>query len=431
MGTEPESDRYLAAMPDMRVMIGHASSARIERVVKLEGPPEPTMSMAGNTVFSDDGRRLAAVRYQTARTPHTVTVWDSADGRALLTFRTGLVSSLALDRRGTRLATQSSPSTANTSAPVRLWDVDAGTEIGAITPPMGPATLLEFSPDSSRLAIAAVYPMSLKIIDVSSGRQIVEVTSERQITSLAFSPDGSRIAAGLDDGTVSVWALDDAMKVSSLRPRQPVIERVVGTRPIFSRDNRYLIAALPDASLCVFDAATGIELQRLTGHSTVVRSLAATGSHQVVSTGLDHVLRVWNLPEAERDNVVSVLARAPHFVAASPDRAILAAVGWTGDIRAWRVSSLSTAANLEAGIAPDAVGAVYPPTSGHFHPESDLSLNRDGSRMLVGRGLLAQDGSGHAIMTNEYSVLDSLTGHEIAHYRPLRHGGEEIKDVQS
>jgi serine/threonine protein kinase/WD40 repeat protein len=430
VGAEPESDRFMAATEDMRVVIGHAPSGRIERVVKLEGPSEWTMSgVPGNAVFSDDGRRFVAVTHHTVPTPSTVTVWDSADGRVLLTFSTEGVFALALNRHGTRLATQSFPSRANTLVPVRLWDVDAGTEISASTPRYA-VTSLEFSPDGSRLAIAGAVN-SLEIIDVSSGRQIFQVATGQRITSLAFSSDGSRIAGGVDDGTVSVWALDDGMKVSLLQPHQPVIERTVGTLVIFSTDNRYVIAALPDMSLCVFAAGTGTEVKRLTGHSTFVRSLAVTGSHQVVSAGLDHLLRVWNLPEAEREDVVSVPTRAPHYVAASPDRAILAAVGWTGDIRTWRVSSLSTAASLEAGIAPDAVGAVYPPTSLHFHPEPDLSLNRDGSRMLVGRGLLAQDGSGHAIMTNEYSVLDSLTGHEIAHYRPLRHGGDEIKDVQS
>jgi serine/threonine protein kinase/WD40 repeat protein len=441
VGTEPESDRYLAAMRDMRVIIGHVSSARIERVVKLEDPSERTMSIVPmDRVFSDDGRRLVVATHQSGpRGPSTVTVWDSVSGRALLTVRPGSVFSLALNRSGTLLATKSWPSPPNFSAtPVRLWNVDAGTEIGAITPvragePAGGVSGVEglrFSPDSSRLAIYTGW--SIRIIDVSSGRQVVEVPTVSEGGawagwSLAFSPDGSRIAGGMGDGTVSVWAVDDGVKVASLRPRQPVIPELGRpTRPIFSRDNRYLIVALGDSSLCVFDVATGREVQRLTG-STRLGDLATTGSHQVVSTG-DQLLRVWNLPEAEREDVVSVPTRTTHYVAASPDRTILAAVGGTGDIRTWRVSSLSTAASLEISSAP---GVVSPPSTSLGRPDGALSINRDGSRVMVGRGLLVQDGSGHAITTNEYAVLDSLTGHEIAHFRPLRHGGDEIKDVQS
>jgi WD40 repeat protein len=435
VGTEPESDRYLVATPDMRIIIRHASSARIERVVQLEDPSKGTTSLVpADTVFSDDGRRLAAGPHPPGLRPSTVTVWDSADGRALLTVRPGIVWSLALNRSGTLLAIKPFPSPgANSETPVRLWNVDAGTEIGAITTGPGGASGvggLRFSPDSSRLAI--ITPSSIKIMDVSSGRQIVELPNSTEsggftpadfVDSLAFSRDGSRIAAGRGDGTVSIWAVDDGMKVASLRPRQPVIEQ--GATAIFSRDNRYLIAALADSSLCVFEVATGREVQRLAGHSNQLTSLAATGLHQVISTEFSTpLLRVWNLPEAEHEeDVVSVPTTVRHVVAASPDRTILAAVGDTGDIRTWRVSSLSTAASLKTDIAPDAPFGSRMDSGPYF--------NRDGSRVLVGRGLLAQDASGHAIMTNEYSVLDSLTGHEIAHFRPLRHGGDEIKDGQS
>ena len=65
-----------------------------------------------------------------------------------------------------------------------------------------------FSPDGRRLA-AAGFGAAVMLWDTETGQEVLELPCPRMgVTSAAFSPDGRRLAAIINDGTVMVW---DAM----------------------------------------------------------------------------------------------------------------------------------------------------------------------------------------------------------------------------
>jgi uncharacterized protein (TIGR03067 family) len=100
---------------------------------------------------------------------------------------------------------------------VRIWDVETGDLLHTLWMPDGPGErgqleAAALSPDETLLVVAGRSPgdgpAPLYLIDPAAG-QLVRTIQEQQpiIRVLAFSPDGKRLAAGGDDRTVRVYAV--------------------------------------------------------------------------------------------------------------------------------------------------------------------------------------------------------------------------------
>ncbi len=137
-------------------------------------------------------------------------------------FHGGALWSLAVDRAG-RLAV-----TCGEDGTIRLWDLPKGEPAGVLRVPLGPDQegklyTCALSPDSSLLAAAgstgSAYHLTSRIylIDRVKGtilRQSVVNQSNAPITSLAFSQDGQRLAAGFAGHTgVAVYKVSDGVRI--------------------------------------------------------------------------------------------------------------------------------------------------------------------------------------------------------------------------
>jgi hypothetical protein len=77
-----------------------------------------------------------------------------------------------------------------------------------------------FSPDSRRLVTAQEDDNVVRLWDCNSGELLARLTgSDVAVSSVAFAPDGQRVAAGAQDGSVVVWELGDREQVARL-PQQ-------------------------------------------------------------------------------------------------------------------------------------------------------------------------------------------------------------------
>jgi WD40 repeat protein len=147
--------------------------------------------------------------------------------------------------------------TANGMCPdyVQLWNSATGKELGACRPKSFLAVpQVAFSPDGSLLA-AAGRTGQIELWDVTSRSHTGELRDHKvQLTCLAFSPDGRTIAAGDVAGIVRLWELDTGAVRRYLRGHRGTVRSVA-----FSPDGRSLATGSTDTTVLVWD---------LTGHAT-------------------------------------------------------------------------------------------------------------------------------------------------------------------
>src|SRR5205814_709335 len=80
-----------------------------------------------------------------------------------------------------------------------------GQEVLTLRGPAGGVGSLAYGPDGKRLASAS-RDGTLKLWDPARGQEILTLKAHaKEVNSVAFSPDGKRLASGSFDRTVKVW----------------------------------------------------------------------------------------------------------------------------------------------------------------------------------------------------------------------------------
>ena len=135
-----------------------------------------------------------------------------------------------------------------------------------------------------------IHGVELTIRDLSTG-QHQKWTVASAATALAWSPDGTRLAAAVQESVI-VW---DAAKGEESRTLQG--HKGAVTCVTFTSDGARVAAGGAEKSIRVWNAADGSSAGVFTGHQDRVTGLIPLRDGGLVSGAGDGTVRIWSLTE--------------------------------------------------------------------------------------------------------------------------------------
>ncbi len=205
---------------------------------------------------------------------------------------------------------------------VRVWTVDDGKLVQQFKGLPGNVMCLRFSPDSKALACALqarnlrLQEPTLYLWDVASGTERVHLgRSDSYFPVLAFSPDGKVLACSFGEREQSHVGLLDTTTGKELA-RHTGHREAVGSLA-FSPDGKRVAsgpgnAGQRDNSVHVWEAATGRLIHRFEGHHSTVGSVAfAPDGRTLASGGGDSTILLWDLTGRQKDGKLLHAALTP------------------------------------------------------------------------------------------------------------------------
>jgi WD40 repeat protein/serine/threonine protein kinase len=180
--------------------------------------------------------------------------------------------------------------------PVLLWDMSTGERIAELSSHLEPLESVAWSPDGSRLATAS-WDNIVKIWDTATWREIMQLnrhpgdveTWAGGAHSVAWSPDGSALAAGSIRGWVVVWDPSTGRELLSFAAHTAQIRSIA-----FSPDGQRLATASKDHVVKIWDMNDGKHLLTLSGHHSMVHDVAwSADGMRLLSSGYDEHL-LWD-----------------------------------------------------------------------------------------------------------------------------------------
>lgn len=322
--------------------------------------------------LSADGRRALTAGAGVA------VLWDAETGRELRRFgRPGEFVAAASFWPDARRVLVAGP-----DGSARVYDAATGKLSRAYQTAFGKLAAAAGSRDGRRLALSDGSAAVL-LVDAKTGATTM-LSADEPVARLAFSPDGSRLAAS-GEKAVRAWTTADGRLAASF-------EAPAARGLAFSRDGRAILTCGGSAAARAWEL-DGAPLRSYIGHLDAVRALALSADGATLITGSDdHSARLWDAASgAEKARLSGVPVPILQALVSADGRRLV-----TIDAQAARLWSLEDGTALQI-------------TTGDFSGSSSFSLSDDGRLLASVRQDKAADlknlVSGQDFGTFQWSLL--------------------------
>jgi hypothetical protein len=299
--------------------------------------------------FSPDATKLAAGTSRvedSSLTPGEVDVWDAAAQRLILTPEraSGDVVSVAFSPDGRSLV--AATDTPFGSGEVVMLNASAYGAYRSVYKSRRHMRQAAWSPTGSAIAAVAGEPL-VRVWDAATLETIGEYSLPGEASTLAFSPDGKRLAVGcrspqgsVSPGFVTVWDIESGRRVWSKPAHGNGVEAVA-----FNPRSSVLASGGNDGAICLWDASSGRLIRRQTAHTYGIAALAFSADGAELASAQERQTDSGSIDEIVlRDASTGVPLRtlsgssdAVQALAFAPKGGLLASGSRDGSIRLWRV----------------------------------------------------------------------------------------------
>ncbi len=271
--------------------------------------------------FSADGSQLAIAEGE------NVSVWDFARRNKIATLNAKgtQVKALAFSPINSGLLAVVSGNVANNyhyeNGSIQLWNLATAGASQSILPEVESIETIAFSPDGRKLAAGRLDGV-VEMWDVESGtRDWSEPghnapNKEHATLCVTFSPYGDLLASGGTDTKIRLWNPTTGTQIG-----EPLAKHTEYVKALdFSPEGKLLASGGADSQVIVWDLTTMRARPPLLGHNGSVEAVDfSPDGETLVSASDDSTIRSWSLSTLEQTGILRGHTSSIHSIAFSPD----------------------------------------------------------------------------------------------------------------
>ncbi len=265
-------------------------------------------------------------------TPRQILLYhsDRLELAGVLPYETGIARSLSFSRNGELLL--ASGGRGGESGSVLMFNARTGQLIDQIGKEPDTILTADLSGDQSLIAIGS--PNKRVAVMTSAGQPIHELKRHTDwVTAVCFSPDGQFLATADRNGTLLLWEADSGLFVQKLDGHTKAI-----TSLQWRSDSQFFVTASEDGSVRVWDTEKAKPVKSWNAHGSgcLVAGFRRDGS--IYSAGRDHLVKLW---QANGKAIRTFKGLQDIVVAATvcDETNRVFAADWNGKLLAWNLDN--------------------------------------------------------------------------------------------
>ncbi|HLK60414.1 MAG TPA: AAA-like domain-containing protein [Chthonomonadaceae bacterium] len=277
-------------------------------------------SIVFSVAFSPKSKILAS-----ANGDGTIKLWDTTTWSEIttLTGHKDGINSLAFSPDGRWLASAGQ----DNDKTVKVWNVPTRQEVKTLRGYKAAVFSVAFSPDGKWLA-SADGSGEVKILEATTWREKVLLTTHRGLNYIAFAPDGRWLASGGDGSEINLWTVPLWHKMTHTH-----IDRLLSLA--FSPDSKTLAIGTVNGKVELWRVSSWHRMAVLPGHEAEVQGLAFSPHGRYLATGsFDNTVRLWDVVARKTVHTFIGHPNRVTSVAFSPDGKWLAS-GGSNEVKVW------------------------------------------------------------------------------------------------
>jgi WD40 repeat protein len=256
---------------------------------------------------------------------------------------------------------------------------------------------IAFSPDGTLLAAGINTATSLVDNPVwlwqLSNNKRVHALGKTDSSCVAFSPDGVLVASAERDCTVRLWQVLDEQEVRTLKG--PFGFTVSPGGLAFSPDGALVAVGFSDNTVRLWKVSDGKEMPALTGHANSVNDVDFSPDGILLASGsADNSVRLWRVSDGKEIRNLTGHGKYVLGVAFSPKGNLLASSSKDNTVRIWQVSDGKLARVLK----------------GHTQQVNAVAFSPDGETLASA----SNDNAVKLWRVADGTLICTLTGHDKA-----------------